>query len=233
MTVRSILLLFFIGFFVFVYPSVDVSGEALAKTDKPTFVMINPAGHAKNVGRKLPFGDYERSVTFEFAKRLQDELQKTYNVRAILTRFIGEEILDPLQNTSFANRLGVDFYLSLHICGQESGKPRMFMYQLVYNPMVDLAYRVIDPFAFIPLSQAHYANIYKTKFLGERMKEILTLPKNQKRFDFYGIYGIPIRPLCGILSPAITIEIGIRDEYQWKSLVEPIVESLSFLKEDL
>ena len=226
MVTRSCFLLIFL-FIIWNIPFV------FAFLSKPNIVMINPAGHAKNVGRKLPFGDYERSVTFELAKKLQDELQKEYGVRAILTRFIGEEIIDPLQNTSFANRLGVDFYLSLHICGQEFSKPKMFMYQLVYNPIVDWAHRVIDPFSFICLHQAHYANIYKTKEFGNKMKEVLTLPQNQRLFDFKGIYGIPIRPLCGILSPAITIEISIRDEYQWKSLIGPIVESLYFLKEDL
>lgn len=199
---------------------------------RPVFVMINPAGHAKNVGRKLPFGDYERSVTFEFAKTLQKELQEKYGVRVILTRFIGEEILDPLQNTSFANRLSVDFYLSLHFYANDQAKPKMFMYHLVYNPLIDLAHRIFDPLSFVLLNEAHYKNINRTIFLGEQMKNVLTKTENQKRFDFYGLFGIPIRPLVGLVAPSITIEIGIRDEYQWKSLIDPIVDSLNFLRDD-
>lgn len=199
--------------------------------DKPVIVMINPAGHAKNVGRKLLFGEYERTVSYDFAEKLQQALKDKYGVRTVLTRFVGEEIVDPLQNASFANRLGVDFYLSLHFYGEESVKPKIFIYSLVYNPVMDFARRTFDLPFFIPIHQAHFGNIYKSKDLGKKMKEILTSSQYQKLFDCYGLFGIPIRPLCGILAPAISIEIGLHQESAIKTLIEPIVESLNFLKE--
>lgn len=199
--------------------------------DKSVVMMINPAGHAKNVGRKLIFGEYERTVSYDFAEKLQQALKDKYGVRTVLTRFVGEEIVDPLQNASFANRLGVDFYLSLHFYGEESVKPKIFIYSLVYNPMMDLARRTFDLPFFIPVHQAHFGNIYRSKDLSKKMKEILTLPQYQKLFDCYGPFGIPIKPLCGILAPAITIEIGLHQESAIKTLIEPIVESLNFLKE--
>jgi hypothetical protein len=199
--------------------------------NKTPLVMINPAGHAKNVGRKLPFGEYERTVTFELAEKLQHALKDKYGIKVVLSRFIGEEIVDPLQNASFANRLGVDFYLSIHMYAQETAKPKVFMYHLMYDPMMDLARRFYDPLDFIPIHQAHFSNIYETKWRGNKIKEVLTSPENQKLFDFYGMFGIPFRPLCGILAPAIAIEIGIRQENAWRSLVDSLVESLKFLQE--
>ena len=131
----------------------------LYSSDKKQFlVMIDPAGHAKNVCRKLVEG-YERAQTFKFAQSLSKGLQDKYGFRVILTRYPGEEIVD-LQNASFANRLNVDFYLNINVYRQDSVKPKIFMYHLVYNPMVDLARRSFEPYTFIPINQVHFTNIH-------------------------------------------------------------------------
>ena len=197
--------------------------------DNQTLIMINPSGDAKNVGRKLVEG-YERAQTFEFAKALQEALQERHNVRAVLTRFPGEEIVD-LQNASFANRLGVDFYLSINFYRQEVIKPKVFMYHLVYNPMVDLARRIFDPLEFVPLYQSHFKNIHKTVRYGKLIKDVLSVQHYRKMFDVHGLYGVPLKFLCGIVAPAIAIEIGICQEEQWKVMIDPLVASLSFLGE--
>ena len=95
--------------------------------------------------------------------------------------------------------------------------------------MVDLIRRTFDPFYFIPIHQSHFMNIHKTQFYGKCIKDVLSMTPYQKRFDFYGVYGIPIKPLCGIIAPSIAIEIGICEENQWRVLVDPVVESLAFL----
>ncbi len=192
-----------------------------------SLVMIDPAGHAKNVGRRL-VESYERGETFKFAEKLKDALNEKYGVRSVLTRFPGEEIID-LQNASFANRLQVTFYCSLHIYRESSVKPKIYIYHLVYDPIVDLAKRTIDELLFVPIHQAHFANIGTTVFFGKRMKEILSQSDYQKQFDFYGPYGIPFKPLVGITAPAIGIEVGIDQEDKWQNLVDPLVESLCFL----
>ena len=195
--------------------------------EKPFLILINPAGHAKSVGRRL-VESVERAVTFKFAESLQKEMQEKYQLRVVLTRYPGEEIVD-WESASFANRLGVDFYLSLHVYREEVVKPKIFLYHLLYNPMVDLAYRSFDTYSFIPVHQAHFANIGKTRFWGKCIKDVLSTDWHKKRFDFYGLYGIPLRPLCGIIAPALAIEVGICQEDQWKSLVDPLVDSLGFL----
>jgi hypothetical protein len=198
---------------------------------KPVIVMINPAGHAKNAGRKMLFGEYERTVAYDFAEKLQQALVRAYGVKVVLSRFVGEEIVDPLQNASFANRLGVDFYLSLHFYGEESVKPKIFLYNLVYDPVVDFIKRSSYLPVFIPIHQAHFGNIFKSRDFGKIIKEVLTLPEHQRFADCYGPFGIPIRPLCGILAPSVAIEIGLHQESAIKTLIDPIVKSLNFLKE--
>lgn len=190
-------------------------------------IMINPAGHATAVGRKLSEG-YERAETLKFAEKLQEELLNNYQVNAILTRSPGEQT-SPLQIASFANRLSIDFFLSLHLYREKSAKPKMYLYQLVYNPLVDFAHRTINPLAFVPLLQAHFKNIHTSQAIALQMQKTLTHEKYQKQFDLAEPSGIPLKPLVGITAPALALEIGINDDSQLISLVEPIVESLNFL----
>lgn len=190
-------------------------------------IMLDPAGHARNTGRRL-VNSFERAETLKLAESLRAMLESRYNLKVILTRSPGEEIV-PLQNASFANRLSVDFFLSLHIYKEESVKPRLYAYHLVYNPVADFAQRMLEPLAFIPIHQAHFANIHKTTLAGKMMKSKLIQAENQKLFDFHGLFGVPIKPLVGITAPALLLEIGINDDEKWQNLIEPIVDSLSFL----
>ncbi|MFC1894408.1 N-acetylmuramoyl-L-alanine amidase [Candidatus Dependentiae bacterium] len=196
--------------------------------EKQFVVMINPAGHAKNVGRRL-VESVERAITFDFAKSLKKALQEQYNVRVILTRYPGEEIVD-WESASFSNRLGVDFYLSLHVYREEVLKPKVFLYHLLYNSLIDLAPHNFVPYSFVAVHNAHFANIKTTRLWGEDMKQSLTSDINQKSFDFYGLFGIPFKPLCGIIAPALAIELGICKEDQWRSLIYALVESMGFLR---
>jgi hypothetical protein len=101
------------------------------------------------------------------------------------------------------------------------------MYHLVYDPMVDLAKRPFDPFRFVPIHQAHLMNIFMTMQYAKMMQDTLYLYESM--FDMYGLYGIPLKFLCGIIAPALAIEIGINQEDQWNVAVAPLVESLGFL----
>lgn len=195
---------------------------------RPPIIMIDPAGHAKNVGRTLVEG-FERGETFKFAEALQKALQERYRVRPIISRTLNEEIL-PLQISSFSNRLGTDFFFRIHMYREETVKPKIFLYHLVFNPLIDWAKKtVFEACYLIPIHRAHFRSIYRTKFIGIKMKEALSSSKCQKYLDCYGLYGIPLKNLVGILAPAILLEIGLCEENKWRGLIKPIVESMSFL----
>ena len=57
--------------------------------DNQITIMIDPAGHAKNTGRKLSDG-YERAETLKFAEALKVTLEELYKAKALLTRAPGE-----------------------------------------------------------------------------------------------------------------------------------------------
>ncbi|MFH1832240.1 MAG: hypothetical protein ABH827_05585 [bacterium] len=191
-------------------------------------IMIDPAGDVGHPERKLSQG-YERAQTLAFAEALKQALYTRYGTTALLTRTAGEEI-QPLQIASFANRLDIDFFLRIQIYKEESAKPKIFIYQRVQNPLLDFAANTYSPLDFIPLDQSHIRNINTSKLLGQHMQTVFTQTKeDKKKFDFYGPFGLPIAPLAGIIAPALLLEIGIDKDYKWQSLIDDIVDSLSFL----
>ena len=218
---------FFILFILFFSFCRVLSSFSLFQQPKK-LVMINPAGDAKNVGRKLVEG-FERGVTLQFSEEIQKGLTDKYGHRVVLTRSPGEAVL-PLQNASYANRSKADFFLSLHVYRQEEPKPKVIVYHLLYNPMVDLAQNNFNSFTFVPIHQAHFQNISRTVGFANNVKSVLNNGEFKKKLDFYGPYGLPFKPLVGIVAPSIAIEVGICEDNNWKHLVEPIVEGLNFLE---
>src|SRR3990172_8684717 len=75
-------------------------------------IMLDPAGDAKNPGRKLD-DSFERGITLQFSETLKQKLESLFpSIRVVLTRLPGETV-QLLQNANFANRLDVNFYLSI------------------------------------------------------------------------------------------------------------------------
>ncbi len=196
---------------------------------KPKVVMINPAGDAKNTGRKLS-NNYERSIAFKIAERLAKALEDRYEMKVILTRVPGDELVH-LQNASFANRTNIDLFININIYKEDHEKPRLQVYHRMLDPLADLARRSYPPLDLAPVSHVHMRNINKTKSFGERINMTLTQPDYQKLFDFSGVSGLPIKPLEGIIAPAFLFDIGLNDEEKWPLFVEPIASSLKFLLE--
>lgn len=190
-------------------------------------IVIDPAGDAVDVGRSIVQG-YERAQTLRFAHALKKSLLKKYEVYPVISRTSGEKIL-PLQIPSFSNRLGATFFLRIHMYREESEKPKLFFYHLLFDPFVDTAQRYFDPLNLVPLHQAHFANVHVSRLYGTKMYEYLNKKNFKRYFDCYQLLGIPLKNLIGITAPAILLEIGICREGKWKNLVEPIVDSLSFL----
>ena len=218
----------FLLFFLFNYIAPLTSG-LFTTTEKQKIILINPAGNAKNIGRKLS-SSCERAIAFKLAGQLAKTLENRYNMKAFLTRIPGDE-LTHLQTATLANRANIDLFIDINIYKEEREKPRLYIYNLIHNPITDLAKHSLTKTSFTPINILHINHIHKTKSFGERIKMVLTQQENQKIFDLIGIHGIPIKSLEGINSPALFFDIGLNDEEKWDSFVEPLVASLRFLLE--
>jgi hypothetical protein len=191
----------------------------------PFTIMLDPAGHAQQTGRKLWSG-FERAETFKCAEALKGELEEySSETRIILTRAPGEEIV-PLQNASFANRLNVDFFLRIQCIKADTAKPHLTLYYHEIDPLIDNAQHSDKPYTFTPLHQAHFRSIHRSSEIARALKNYLGSTDYQKDFDCFGVYGLPLKSLMGITIPAVVLEIGLCSDDQWKLFIDPLVQGL-------
>ncbi len=184
-------------------------------------IMIDPAGDAKHTGR-LIVDTLERGISLQCAEQLKSKLTGLYkNIRVILTRVPGETI-QPLQNASFANRLNVDLYVSLYFYHESQTPAHITLYHYVENPITDFWHKS-HPLLFYPLDQAHLLSITKTQKWGSIFLEVLSHKECSKYFKPCGFFGIPFTPLLGIKSPALAIEIGLKNKQDWQLIIDPLI----------
>jgi hypothetical protein len=169
-------------------------------------IMLDPAGDAQRTGRIID-DSFERSISLYFAEEIQRKLEKKYtDIRVILTRSPGD-MVEPLQNANFANRLMVDLYISIN-CYYSKEYHKMHLYYFLYNPITDL-WNTTQILELIPYDEAHKKNAPLNKKLVEMLynsfSHIVT-----KEFIVTSPVGFPFKPLIGISSPALAIEISLQ-----------------------
>lgn len=167
--------------------------------------------------------DKNDGITLQFAQNLKKILEQLHpDIRVILTRFPGETIY-PLQNANFANRLNIDFYVSIHLFPETKTKPEMFLYYFSHG---DQFITKIPDLFFCPYDQAHRINSKTTRTWANLMAHHLTRDQYKQQFTFRGTFGIPFKPLVGIKAPSVALEIGLKEKESWHHYVQPIADSL-------
>lgn len=201
--------------FFFIYTQLS------AYTQTSFTIMIDPAGDAKHTGRLIQ-DTLERGISLQCAEQLKAALtQKFKDIRVVLTRVPGETI-QPLQNASFANRLGIDLYLSLYFYYEPENPSHVTLYHYIENPVIDTWHQPID-LSFYQVNQAHLINLKKTKAWGQKILQILSHASYAKFFKPRGFFGIPFIPLIGIKAPALAVEIGLKNKQDWLQIIDPLI----------
>ena len=188
-------------------------------------LLINPAGDAKNAGREID-GTYERGITMQCATELKKALeQRIPGIRVVLTRFPGE-VVQPLQNASFANRLKIDLYLSIHFFEHTEKILPLYFYHLLYNPIIDRWDKAGSELEFLPYDKAYTLSIKKTVAYGTDLFQHAKKIEGTYGVRCHPLKGIPFKPLVGIIAPAVALECGIRKKDDWRPLIPLFVAML-------
>ncbi len=183
-------------------------------------IMLDPAGDAKQTGRII--GDsLERALTFQFAQALQKTLEENLPCTVIITRTPGE-IVYPLQNANFANRLPIDLYIRIHCYHAPNDKLSVSLYRFSYG---DTFMAKTNALTMTRYDKAHLANYEKTTNYILHIKKILT-DSYANHLSTNGTYAIPFAPLIGIQAPAIGIEINLIKQTDWQLYLAPISQSI-------
>ncbi len=187
-------------------------------------LMIDPAGDARNPGREIN-ATSERNISMACAENLKKELEKQLpGLRVIFTRIAGETV-DHLQNASFANRLHVDLYISLHFFHQKEKVPRLFIYRLLYNPNTDIWDLKNDELSLLPYNHAYRLHVKKMESLSAHLYTLCGQEAKALATPLVCMppLSIPYKPLIGITTQALGIEIGIRKREDWKEIIPVLV----------
>jgi len=184
--------------------------------------MIDPAGHAKQPGRQLHHG-YERAETFKCAQALKRNLEQHDDIRVLLTRAPGEEIV-PLQNASFANRSNAALFISLQFYKETSEKPRVTLYYMMIDSILDNAKQPKETPCFVSIDQAHRHFVGQSKQYGATI--LHQLSSLQSWLIGPKVIGLPLINLHGIAAPALCVEVGLHRDDQWQDLIEPLSKGI-------
>ena len=189
-------------------------------------IMLDPAGDAQHAGRKI--GDYtERGATLQFGNALKKNIEESHSgIRVVLTRFPGETI-QPRQNASFANRLDVDLYLSIHFFKQTTRKSLLHLFFFCLHPTTDFWSPQTPNLAFVKSSEIHKQSIKTSKAWAQTLFE--SMHDHSKSFDTPKPLGIPFKPLYGLKAPSIGIEASLTYPEEWQQYVQAITDGISTL----
>ncbi|CAM6000384.1 unnamed protein product [Sphagnum balticum] len=196
-------------------------------------IMLEPAGDAQYTGRIIDDA-FERGITLQCAQELKKILEGICKqTRVILSRFPGE-VLEPLQNAAFANRLKTDLYISLsmyQLPASKSDSPaEINIYYFLYHPVTDFWQRATTELACEPYHQAHKAASQTSKACADKLFNNL-----HKTKPFAGkmnhCAGLPVKPLIGITAPSLLIEIGLPHKDSWQLLVTQLAQQIAEIQE--
>lgn len=185
--------------------------------------MIDPAGETSG---RLIEDCFERGITIVFGQALKEALERELtDVRVVLTR-THAEILEPLQNAAFANRLNVDYYVRFQFYHEQQGPSQVYCYHVIYDPATDYWVKSYNPVAWYDYTQAYLFALPTTKKSGKLVVEQLKEQAKRCQYEVNDCIGLPCKPLLGInAQTTLLLEIGLKNKNDWQRFIEPIKEA--------
>lgn len=186
---------------------------------KNSFIILIDAGGDANQGGHIIDNNFESSINFTIAQSIKNYLSATnYNTKILLNR-TPSEIIAPLQNAQFANKLGIDLYI--HICSIKAAhKSSITLYQFSYHEKSIIKKGCLG---FYPYDQLYLIHELQTTEWAQTIKKNLL---EQNQVPIFGVYKMPFKPLMGINAPAIAIEIGITSLNDVNALIAQLNQAL-------
>lgn len=186
-------------------------------------IMLDPAGNARETGRIIE-DSLERAITIQFVQKLQEEIESYLpNSNVIITRTPGEMVY-PLQNANFSNRLPVDLYININIALKKNEKPSLFLYQFsLGDTFVSRSYDL----SMIPFDKAHQQTAQQSTIYAQQIKKSLATKEFKQLFLVHGPYQLPFTPLVGIQAAALGLEVIVANKNEWKKFIQPLAQSIA------
>lgn len=169
---------------------------------KPFSIVLEASGDAINPGRTI-FNNFENSICFTLAQQIKQILDANYIPARIYLNRTPTEIITPLQNAQFSNKLAADLYISIHCYQCNHPQARIHLYQFSYHDPIIIKKNSLG---FYRADQIYLLNETQTTQWIHEFKKIIS---EQSEIEIHGVYALPFKPLLGIEASAFGIEIGI------------------------
>lgn len=191
---------------------------------KPFTVVIEASGDAFSSGRTI-CNNFENALNFTIAQNSKEMINAhLVNTQLFINR-TPSEIIAPLQNAQFANKLNADLYISIHCYQHAQNRPHITLYQYSYKEPVILKKGNLGFYRF---DQIYLLNEPQTTIWAQEFKKILS---EQNHIDILGVYKLPFKPLMGIEASAIALEVGMSSEQELPLIITILSNALEqFIK---
>ena len=197
--------------------------NATPNHDPIRLIVLDPGHGGKDSGAVGPTGLKEKDITLAIAKEIQKDLVRNMDVVVVLTRD-SDKYLTLTERTDFANGLGADLFISLHINASRVSRPDgVETYFLSYDATDDDARRLAafengegilsevknenfsDDLESILWDLTQTATHHESSTLAESIQNSLArMWKGEKR----GVKQAHFKVLVGATMPAVLVEMG-------------------------
>ncbi len=187
-------------------------------TPKKITIVLDPAGDARNPGRLI--GDtFERTCTMYFANQLKKALEKKdKNIMILFTRLPGE-YTNQIEKARFSNTCDVDLFCTINAVQCSNIKPQMHIYHYQPCPLSTFGNRL-----FVPFEHAHEVHNATTQLFANALCK--QMQQHSRQCDAHAPLACALTSLKGLISPAISVEFGIKQANNLSHCIEPFADAL-------
>ncbi len=185
-------------------------------------LVLDPAGDTQNSGRVIG-SQFERGLTLQCAEYIKNQLHKEFpSIRITLTRFPGETAI-AYKNASFANKIGANLYISLHLYQQHDTRTLGIYTFGRGDTLPSRAHK--NQLAFTPVHKVHQ----KSAPISQRYAQLLydeLVPLFEKGSIVYAPTAVPLKALEGLDCPAFCIELSTTHKHDALRLMDSLGQAL-------
>jgi N-acetylmuramoyl-L-alanine amidase len=175
---------------------------SIAQTSQSKYQVILDAGHGgTDTGVKLSDKSYEKDITLSITSVLKNELEKSGNIRVLLTRSTDKDLsISERRKTITASHSNL--YIGIHVnagYGKESSG-----YELYFPGFKSISAGQVN-------SKEILEDMAKNKYLNDSVRLAQLIQRNLETVfprKSRGLRNAPFINLEGITMPAVIIEIG-------------------------
>lgn len=182
---------------------------------RPFMLMLYPSVSINN-GRKIE-NEFENAIALDWALALKHALINQFPfIQVEISHKSGEKI-DQIESINNINKQNPDLTISFNLY-QTNGVPQVYLYYMLSQVRA----KSLKNLDFVPYNQAYIDSLEKTKDFSEKIFNSLKENRSDN-YELKKLLGLPYKPLIGLQSPALGIELGTNSTKGWEITINSLI----------